>query len=185
MNPEDVLSFWFGEQLETRMEWFRKDAAFDAQIKAQFLPHILSAAEGSLNHWLENPRHCLAYIIVLDQFPRNIFRNDAQTFAYDALALQAAKMAIKQEFNQQLQPIEQLFMYLPFEHSENLADQAQTLVLMQDWQSDPQLQGFYDYAIKHHAVIQRFERFPHRNKVLGRDSSAEELAYLALPGSGF
>ncbi|MDW5418041.1 DUF924 family protein [Iodobacter sp. CM08] len=185
MNPDHVLNFWFGQQLETRREWFSKDANFDAQIKAQFLSTIEAAANGELATWLTTPRHCLAYIILLDQFPRNVFRNDAQSFAYDHLALAAAKAAITQGFDQQLKPLEQLFIYLPFEHSENLSDQEQAVKLMTDWQADEKLQGFYDYAVKHHAVIQRFGRFPHRNQLLKRNSTAEEQSYLSQPGAGF
>ncbi|AZN36652.1 DUF924 family protein [Iodobacter ciconiae] len=185
MNPDDVLSFWFGEQLEIRAQWFHKDAEFDAQINTKFLAFVEMAAQGKLNHWLKTPRHCLAYIILLDQFPRNIFRNSARSFAYDHLALQAAKDIINAGFNTQFHALEQLFIYLPLEHSENLADQELTLSLMKQWQNEPQLQGFYDYAIKHHAVIQRFGRFPHRNTLLGRNSTMEELNYLSLPGAGF
>ncbi|MFC7420901.1 DUF924 family protein [Iodobacter arcticus] len=185
MNPDDVLSFWFGEQLDIRAEWFRKDAEFDAQISTKFLATVEAAAQGELNHWLETPHHGLAYIILLDQFPRNIFRNSARSFAYDHLALQAAKSMIHAGLNTELQALEQLFIYLPLEHSENLADQELTLSLMSQWQNEPQLQGFYDYAVKHHAVIQRFGRFPHRNALLGRSSTVEELSHLALPGSGF
>jgi uncharacterized protein (DUF924 family) len=185
MNPDDVLSFWFGEQLEIRAQWFRKDAEFDAQINTKFLAMVEAAAQGELNHWLEIPRHSLAYIILLDQFPRNIFRNSPRSFAYDDLALQAAKDMIHAGIHTQFHVLEQLFIYLPLEHSENLADQEQTLSLMSQWQNESPLQGFYDYAIKHHAVIQRFGRFPHRNALLGRSSTAEELNYLALPGSGF
>lgn len=185
MNPEDVLSFWFGGQLEVRAEWFRKNAEFDAQIKAQFLPTILAAEKGELNHWLNAPHSCLAFIILLDQFPRNIFRNDARSFAYDHLALQTAKEAIKAKYHEQLQALEQLFLYLPFEHSEILSDQEEILILMKDWQSHEQLKGFYDYAIKHHAVIRQFGRFPHRNHLLSRNSTSAEQTYLASPDAGF
>ncbi|QBC42742.1 DUF924 family protein [Iodobacter fluviatilis] len=185
MNPDHVLNFWFGQPLEIRSEWFRKDANFDAQIKAQFLSAIEAAANGEQAAWLNTPSHSLAYIILLDQFPRNIFRNDAQSFAYDHLALAAAKAAVCKGFDQKLTPLEQLFIYLPFEHSESLSDQEQAVELMMGWQVDEKLQGFYDYAVKHHAVIQRFGRFPHRNQLLGRNSTAEELDYLSQPGAGF
>ncbi|MEN9657811.1 MAG: hypothetical protein RL571_1276 [Pseudomonadota bacterium] len=185
MNPDHVLNFWFGQQLETRREWFSKDANFDAQIKAQFLSTIEAAANGELAAWLNTPRHSLAYIILLDQFPRNVFRNDAQSFAYDHLALAAAKTIVSKGFDPSFTPLEQLFLYLPFEHSENLSDQEQAVKLMAGWQADEKLQGFYDYAVKHHAMIQRFGRFPHRNQRLGRSSTAEELSYLSLPDAGF
>jgi len=101
------------------------------------------------------------------------------------LALAAAKAAVCKGFDQKLTPLEQLFIYLHFEHSESLSDQEQAVELMTGWQVDEKLQGFYDYAVKHHAVIQRFGRFPHRNQLLGRNSTAEELDYLSQPGAGF
>jgi uncharacterized protein (DUF924 family) len=175
MTPQDVLDFWFAREAD----WFRKSDAFDAQIRERFFDTYEGVAVGKL-HWLEKPGACLARIIVLDQFPRNMFRGTARAFATDALALAAARNAREQGFDIEYSRPEKIFAYLPFEHSESLADQELACGLMKPL-GDEQ----YRYAVAHRDIIARFGRFPHRNAILGRASTAEEVAFLATPGSSF
>lgn len=177
LTPEEVLSFWFGKH---RQEWFAKNPVFDAEIRARFLALHDAAAQGGFAHWADEPRSCLALVIVLDQFPRNMFRGEARAFATDALARAAARVILERGWNQQMTQAEQLFAYLPFEHSESLADQDLSCELMKDFDAE-QLR----YALRHREIIQRFGRFPHRNSLLGRESTAAELEFMKLPGSGF
>lgn len=171
------MSFWFGKH---RQEWFAKNPVFDAEIRARFLALHHAAAQGGFAHWADEPRSCLALVIVLDQFPRNMFRGEARAFATDALARAAARVILERGWNQQMTQAEQLFAYLPFEHSESLADQDLSCELMKDFDAE-QLR----YALRHREIIQRFGRFPHRNSLLGRESTAAELEFMKLPGSGF
>jgi len=177
MNAQSVLDFWFRGN-EERKEWFQKDPAFDDQIRARFLPLYEEAARGALAAWKHSPRECLALIILLDQFPRNMFRGDARTYATDALALDAARYAVDSGYDRSLSEIERTFIYLPFEHSENLADQERALAL---FRGNPN----YEWARKHWEIVRRFGRFPHRNAVLGRQSTPAEIEFLKQPGSGF
>jgi len=172
-----VLAFWFRGG-EARKEWFVKDPAFDQAIRDTFLPTWEDARAGGFTDWLRTPRECLAYIIVCDQFPRNMFRGEGRAFATDAFALDAARKAVDHGWHRALLPVEQLFVYLPFEHSEHLADQERSLELFAGHQN-------YDYAVRHWEIVKRFGRFPHRNAALGRASTAEEIAFLEQPGSGF
>ena len=130
--------------------------------------------------WLDAPGECLARIVVLDQFPRNIFRGTPQAFATDALALAAARHAIASSYDRDWLRVEKIFGYLPFEHSEALADQELACELMR-----PLGEEQYDYALRHKAIIERFGRFPHRNAILGRKSTPDEIEFLKQPGSGF
>lgn len=185
-GPADVLDFWFGPApLQVRNAWFSKDDAFDALIAQRFGTTLQAAAEGRCDHWASNAAGALALIILLDQFPRNLHRGSAAAFACDAKARTVANAAIDAGWAAQLAPLQQLFVYLPFEHSEQLADQQHAVALMATWQDDPALAGFHRYAVLHHDVIARFGRFPHRNAVLERSNTPEESAYLAQPGSGF
>ncbi len=184
MEPNDtpageVLAFWFrGDPRDPR--WFRKDDAFDRDIRTRFLPLYERAARGELDAWREAPRSCLALIVVLDQFPRNMFRGSARAFATDPLALGAARHALARGWDRELAPAERLFAYLPFEHSENLQDQELACDLMRDFDAEQR-----DYALRHRDIIRRFGRFPHRNAALGRASTPEEIEFLKSPGSGF
>ncbi len=177
MIAQDVLDFWFGAD---RKAWFEKNPAFDEEIRARFLPLYERAASGALEAWRAAPDSCLALVILLDQFPRNMFRGSARAFAADPLALQAAKHAVSQRFDQGLSLDERTFLYLPFEHSESLADQARGCELMQ-----PLGEEVYRYAVRHREIIERFGRFPHRNAALGRENTPEETAFLKQPGSSF
>jgi len=174
MTPREVLDFWLAHEAD----WFRKSDAFDAQIRRQFLSTYERLASGS--EWLDPGVDCLARIIVLDQLPRNMFRGTPRAFATDALALGAARHARAQGYDQHYSREEKIFAYLPFEHSESLADQELGCRLMQ-----PLGEEQYRYALAHRDIIARFGRFPHRNAILGRASTAEEIAFLATPGSGF
>lgn len=176
-TPAEVLRFWLEEH---RQDWFAKNLAFDAEIRERFLHLHEAAARGDLAHWADGPRSCLALVIVLDQFPRNMFRGEGRAFSTDALARAAARVIIERGWNRQMTQAEQLFAYLPFEHSESLADQDLSCELMKDFDAE-QLR----YALRHREIIQRFGRFPHRNKLLGRESTAAEIEFLKLPGSGF
>ncbi|KAF0813013.1 hypothetical protein IGB42_02409 [Andreprevotia sp. IGB-42] len=185
-SVDDILGFWFGPPpVHTRDEWFRKDDAFDAEIRHRFLCTVEAAGRGDCDDWASTAHGALALVVVLDQFPRNLFRNDARTYACDGKALAVANAALAAGLDQALAPQQQLFLYLPFEHSEALADQQRALQLMAHWQQQPALSGFYRYAVMHHDVIARFGRFPHRNAILQRTSTPAEAEYLAQPGSGF
>lgn len=180
-RAQEVLDFWF-RGTETRKEWFQKDAAFDAEIRARFLSLYELAASGRLAHWVEQPADCLALVIVLDQFPRNLFRfpgpEAARAYATDALALAAARHAVESGYDRALPEVARTFVYLPFEHSENLADQERALQLFAGHPNEI-------WAVRHWEVVKRFGRFPHRNAALGRASTAAEIEFLRQPGSGF
>lgn len=189
--PADVLAFWFGQPGEPgygqpRREWFAKDAAFDERIRNRFLAGVDAALSGRLAHWMGSPEGVLALLILLDQFPRNLFRNQAKAFAGDRQARLLTEMALDQDWEKQYSPLERVFLYLPFEHSEALADQERAVALFSALAAEHTgNDGFLDYARRHHEVIARFGRFPHRNAALDRDSTPAELDYLAQPGSGF
>jgi uncharacterized protein (DUF924 family) len=174
-RAKEVLRFWFGQDAK---RWFEKNATFDAAIRSRFLPLYEELSANA--DWLSQPRDCLARILVLDQFPRNMFRGSPRAFAADPLALAAAKHAIADGFDRDLLTVEKQFVYLPFEHSESLADQERACELMRPLGDD-----LYDWAIRHKRIIERFGRFPHRNDILGRASTPEEIEFLKQPGSGF
>jgi len=189
--PADILAFWFGLPGEPgfgqpRGEWFRKDPAFDDQIRWRFLPGVDAALAGRLAAWADDQHGLLALLILLDQFPRNLFRGEAKAFAGDAQACQLAETALAKGWDKGMSAVEKLFVYLPFEHSEALADQERSVALFSALAAEHLgCEGFLDYAHRHHQVIARFGRFPHRNAALGRPSTPEETSYLAQPGSGF
>lgn len=170
-RAEEVLGFWFsGSDRDPR--WFAKDFAFDAQVRERFLPLHEQGASGALAHWLEAPRGSLALVILLDQFPRNMFRGHAEQFATDQLALQIAHGAVDRDFDGALQPDERAFLYMPFQHSERIEDQKRSLLLFNRLGDE----RFLPFARKHHDVIARFGRFPHRNAMLGRAPRPDEIA---------
>lgn len=187
MSSHDVLAFWFGDEpLVQRAEWFRKDPAFDAQIRARFGALIEDALAGGHTDWDAKPEGTLARIVVLDQFTRNVFRDTARAFAGDTLALAAARALVARGDDRSLAPLQRVFAYLPFEHAEDRALQAESLRLFAALVRDvPALAGFEDYARRHAVVIERFGRFPHRNAVLGRASTDDEGRYLQEPSAGF
>ena len=185
-----VLDFWFAPEGATlpadgRPEWFRKDDAFDDAIRTRFRTVIAEALAGGLGDWCATPRGALARVVVLDQFTRNVFRGTPQAFAGDARALATANDAIARGFDVALSAHERRFLYMPFEHSESPADQERSVALFEALARETGLDDPVDWAVRHADVIRRFGRFPHRNAILGRPSTDEELAYLAQPGSGF
>jgi uncharacterized protein (DUF924 family) len=183
---DDVLAFWFGSAADygTRHKrWFEKNAAFDAEVTRLFLGLYEALAGG--REWLDGPKPCLARIVVLDQFPRQMFRGNARAFAADPLALETARLAVERGYDRDLLPVERLFVYLPFEHSEALADQLRACELTQPLAGSPETADVYRYALAHRDIIARFGRFPHRNAALGRVSTPEEVEFLRQPGSSF
>lgn len=176
-SPDGVLEFWFSDA--ARPHWFVPSEAFDARVRDVLGPLHAQAAAGQLDHWVRDPRGALALVILLDQVPRNIHRGSADAFATDALALRHARDAV--DLGRELGEDERVFLYLPFEHSESLADQDRCVTLMAALRNPMWL----DYAERHRQVIARFGRFPHRNATLGRDSTDEELEFLTQPGSSF
>ena len=174
-SSDAVLAFW---REAGAKRWFSKDDAFDADISRRFLPTYEAAARGELAAWEETAEGALALSIVLDQFPRNMFRNDARAYAADALARAVAERALARGFDQGFPAAERTFFYLPFEHSEALADQERSVALFKA-AGDADLLKWADL---HAEIIRHFGRFPHRNALLGRTSTAEEQAFLADDG---
>jgi uncharacterized protein (DUF924 family) len=172
-----VLDFWFSD--ENKSKWFLKDKNFDALITEKFLNYYDRAIKGDLDHWMESPKTMLALIIVLDQFPRNMFRNQPESFAADHIALFLSKEAIKKSMDKNLPSEYQRFFYMPLMHSENLDDQKLCVKLFKKNLST------IDYAKMHMNVIKKFGRFPHRNVILSRESTEEEVAFLKSPNSSF
>lgn len=186
----EVLDFWFGapgspQRGRPRKAWFGKSESFDAEIRGRFLDTWDGAIGGRLRQWEATPLAALARIVVLDQFSRNLFRGAAHAFAGDALALAAACAALERGFDRLLRPVERLFIYLPFEHAEDLAAQQHSLELFAALRADSPGEDNRDYARRHYAIIARFGRFPHRNAVLGRESTPAEIEFLMQPGSSF
>jgi uncharacterized protein (DUF924 family) len=186
-----VLDFWFGApgsatDGKARTEWFRKDDAFDREIERHFGPLMERALAGGLRAWGADPRSALARILLLDQFTRNVFRDTPGAFAGDALALEATQAMVARRADEALVPRERAFAYLPFEHAEDRAMQDESLRLFARLAAAAEgFEGSLDYAQRHHAIIARFGRFPHRNAILGRRSTPEEIAFLQQPGSSF
>ena len=196
MNPEtnprakDILNFWFGEPENAdygkpRKVWFTKDTKFDEEVRSRFSTDYENAAAGNLDSWKASPENCLALIILLDQFPRNMFRGEGRSFATDDKALSVARHAVELGFDKQMIPVKRWFIYLPYEHSENLEHQRQCVALFQQLTDDPDSLSPIDYAIRHYRVIEKFGRFPHRNQILGRENTPEETEFLQQPGSSF
>jgi len=167
---DEILHFWFEEL--SRKDWFRKDEALDSTIASRFGAIYHELRDGVPAAWLDTPEGVLAAILVLDQFPRNMFRGNADTYSTDTLALAIAKGAVERGFDDELAPDERKFLYMPFQHSENLEDQNRAVLLFTALGDEHQL----GYAKHHRDIIERFGRFPHRNSVLGRPSRPEEIA---------
>jgi uncharacterized protein (DUF924 family) len=186
MTAAEVLEFWFGTPAgAVRREWFVKDPVFDETIRARFGEGVDRALQGPLG-WGPSPAERLAEIVVLDQFPRNLFRGQARAFAGDARACALALALIDEGADRELLPVQRWFAYLPLEHAEDLALQQRSVALFKALAAeDSAMEGAADYARRHRDVIARFGRFPHRNAALGRESTDAERAYLAQPGSGF
>jgi uncharacterized protein (DUF924 family) len=186
-----VLDFWFGaagsaEHGSARKAWFAKNEAFDAEIRERFAVQIERALRGELDDWGGTAPSALAQVLLLDQFTRNAFRGTPRAFAGDARALAAASRMVGLRQDEELATFMRGFVYLPYEHAEGLAMQDEAIRLLTRLvAADPAQQSMLDYAVRHRAIIERFGRFPHRNEILGRRSTAEEIAFLRQPGSGF
>lgn len=178
-TPAEVLGFWFGEC--TPQQWFDKDDGFDAALRDRFGELHGEAAAGGLGGWEATADGRLALVLVLDQMSRNLFRGDPRAFAQDPRAREVARRAIAAGDHLFAPPQRCLFLFLPFEHSEDLADQLWSEALFGSL-GDADLD---DYARRHRVIVERFGRFPHRNAALGRASTAEELSFLQEPNSSF
>ncbi|HVC61549.1 MAG TPA: DUF924 family protein [Acetobacteraceae bacterium] len=182
--PDDLLDFWFaGDGTRYRTAWFKQDVAFDTEC-ARFADALRTARGGGCDRWAETARGMLALIVLLDQLSRNLHRGSPESFAADTQARALAREAVTRGFDRALHPVERSFVYLPFEHSEDLTDQDESVRRFEVLRlalGDSTV----EYAYRHRDLIRRFGRFPHRNAVLGRESTAEELRYLAEPGAGF
>lgn len=176
---EKVLSFWF-EKTEPK-QWWATDADFDDLVRQRFLGLLEQAAQAELYEWRASARGRLAEVIVLDQFPRNIYRDTPQAFARDPMALVLAQDAVASGTLQQLAPIERAFLLMPYMHSESRAIHVQAEALFREFAP----RDNYEFELKHKVIVDRFGRYPHRNRVLGRDSTDEELEFLKQPGSSF
>ena len=176
-TADDVLEFW---RDAGPSRWYRKDADFDRAFRDRFLATHEAAARGELDAWSATPTGALALCILLDQFPRNAFRDNPRMFATDAKAREVARKAIDNQFDRQVDDELRQFFVMPFMHSEDLEDQETCVLLAGQLTTDT-----LRYAVQHRDIIARFGRFPHRNRILGRESTAEELEYLSRPGAGF
>ena len=190
-----VLDFWFGEDpllvLDKSDQWFEKDVSFDDSIRTQFAGLMKDAENGAFEDWAKTPRGALALVLLLDQFPRNVFRDDPRAFANDAHARRITEIAIDHGLDQQLSAIERTFLYLPLEHSENINAQQRVVGLFKKLINEAQagehqiVTQALTYAMSHREIIERFGRFPHRNTILGRKSSRAEVDFLKTPYSSF
>lgn len=189
----NILDFWFlppgslGHD-RPRPEWFRKDEAFDETIRLQFGPLVDEALAATLPEWGNSAEANLARILVLDQFPRNLFRGEARAFAGDSAALAIAEQMVSSGRDKNLPPIRRWFAFMPFMHSERLIDQERCVALFAGLRREAQEPAFdsaYDFAVRHRDIVERFGRFPHRNAALGRASTPEEEDFLRQPGSSF
>lgn len=198
MNPAPLREYWFGAQPQLALRdpvrprlWWCKDPATDAEIRARFGNWVVSALDGALDAWAGDPGGLIALVVLCDQFPRNIHRGTPAAFAGDGRALAWCRRGIAAGYERQLTPAERAFLYMPLEHSEDRADQEScvarfTALLAEAPAADRgELARMLDYARRHREVIRRFGRFPHRNDILGRRSTAAEAAFLQTPGSRF
>jgi len=188
--PGDVLAFWFGGADAVDARWFRRSDAFDTEIGERFGAAVQAALAGRLDSWAAQPQDALALILLLDQFTRNMYRGTPAAFAGDALALTLALRLVDSGGHLRLTPLQRWFAYMPLEHAENLALQQRSVRLFETLAAEEgphreALAGALDYARRHHDVVARFGRFPHRNAILGRDSTPEEAVFLLQPGSSF
>ena len=198
MTIETVLNFWFGGETddaavakEKSALWWSKNLASDDEMRQRFASLVAKAAAGELTDWQATPSGRLALILLTDQFPRNIYRDSPRAFAQDSKASAWCLDGIKREFDLKLRPIERVFFYLPLEHAESLVHQERSVKLFRELAESVSSEQrklfdeYLDFAVRHRDIMARFGRFPHRNKTLGRESTAAEVAFLAEPGSSF
>lgn len=172
-TPDELIVFWFSERVQPL--WFNSTPEFDAELREQYLDIYRAALKGELAHWAETPEGALALVICLDQLPLNMLRGQVESFAGEAASRQIAAAAIERGFDQSLSDAQKAFLYMPFMHSEDLADQDRVLELFER----AELTDNLHWAKHHREIVRRFGRFPHRNAILGRASTPEEVAYLA------
>jgi len=187
-NIESILHFWFSNNVEkglyNRALWWQKNTATDSEIQKRFGEIRLQAINGKLDHWLDSPKGTLAYILLIDQFSRNMFRGTPEMYRYDFLALNAAKNCLARGDDQKLSMTERVFIYMPFEHSESLSDQKRSVKLFKKLQKEAadkdkkSAASYAHYAEDHCAIIEKFGRFPHRNAILSRKNTLEETDFL-------
>jgi uncharacterized protein (DUF924 family) len=196
-----ILDFWFGQDADRLSDatvagrqsklWWGKDSAVDAGIRRRFESLVRAAAAGELEDWEHEPEARLALILLTDQFPRNIYRGTAAMFACDETARRLCDAGLATGADRALRPIQRVFFYLPLEHAEDAGDQARCVALMRalvdeaDAAGKTVFEGFLDYAVAHQRIVDRFGRFPHRNDILGRESTDAEREFLTRPGSSF
>lgn len=195
-----ILHFWFGDLKKDEVpgddkqkSWWMKDAEFDERIKNNFVNDLKMAIRGELDHWKTGPDSMLALIILLDQFSRNIYRDKSKAFSQDDQAIQICLEGIEKGFDKTLHPVERIFFYIPFMHSEDIDMQEKSLKyfsgLLEEYKEPESVadvvSNSYKFAVKHYDIIKRFGRYPHRNEILGRESTPEEKKFLEQPGSSF
>jgi uncharacterized protein (DUF924 family) len=198
MMPETILDFWFGSDAddaavakERANLWWSKNKETDDQIRRRFEIYVILAASEQMKDWLATPGGRLALILLTDQFPRSIYRDTARAFSCDEKALTWCIEGLEQKVDRDLRPIERVFFYLPLEHAEYIEHQDLSVKCFRELVStvpaelQPIFEEYLDYAVRHRQIIDRFGRFPHRNEILGRESTAAEVAFLAEPESSF
>jgi len=173
INPQNILDFWYSPEMQSR--WFASTPELDDEIRSQFESLWRQAAAGGIDEWKETPEGCLALVIVLDQFPLNMFRGQLPSFSTEQQAVEVSKYAINQGFDQRLPTTHLSFLYMPLMHSENLADQDLSVRLF----AAAKLESNLRFAQHHRELIRKYGRFPHRNSILGRQNTPDEIAYLA------
>jgi len=196
-TAESLHACWFGGKADDAAAdrqsklWWKKSDAQDAELAARFAPLVEAARAGKLDSWADTPQGALALVLLTDQLPRNIYRDTAASFASDPIARTVATAIVDKGMDRKLEPIERVFLYLPFEHAESMADQDRSVSLFTKLFNEapaPQLERyryFLTYALRHRRVIERFGRFPHRNAIIGRESTPDEVSFLQEPGSSF
>jgi uncharacterized protein (DUF924 family) len=197
-SPATIRTYWFGRQpddlaviAECSHRWWSKKSAVDLDITQRFEAVMSLAQERALDHWASSPQGLLALILLTDQFPRNVYRDTGKAFSFDPLARAWCEAGLQSGADLELRPIERVFFYLPLEHSESLADQERSVNLYEkliaglDGVHRAEFEGFLWFAKRHREIIQRFGRFPHRNEILGRESTPEEISFLQEKGSSF
>lgn len=197
-DASSVRRFWFGDDpddaavaQERASLWWSKSPETDAEIRERFQPLVGAAARGELDAWRSRPEGRLSLILLTDQLPRNIFRDTPEAFASDPVARALCSEGLAAGDDRQLRAIERVFFYLPLEHSEDLEDQRRSVRLFRELAEEVRpewrkaFEGFLDFAVRHHDIVERFGRFPHRNTILGRTPTREELEFLEQPGSSF
>jgi len=171
-TAEEIIDYWYSPKISK--QWFASTAQLDAEIKTKYEALWQTASSGELDHWQASPQGCLALIIVLDQFPLNMYRNRPVSFSTEAKSIEVARHAVEKGFDQILQQEQKAFLYMPFMHSEKLSDQNLSVKLF----TEAGLKDNQHFAEHHRELIRRFDRFPYRNEILGRTSTPEEIEYL-------